>query len=138
MSDQRVEILGAEPGKQGSNLAHLHDPKTGQYFTLGFPGSERYFDGVKKVHDQGFTGKGGKCAILDTGMMLDHPLIKRNLAESVDLTGEGPDDLNGHGTIVTLLALLTAPDSTLLNIKVAGSDGFGDEENLIRGMEIAV
>jgi subtilisin family serine protease len=138
MSEQTVEIFGAEPGKKGALLNRFHDPKTGQYFALSYPKGDPFFAGVAKVHAMGFTGKGTTCAMLDTGMMLQHPMIKRNLQESIDLTGEGAEDLNGHGTSTTMKLLLTAPDTTLVNIKVVGADGRGEEKNLVRGIEVAV
>lgn len=137
MSAARVEILGTEPGKKGVLLDRLRDAKTGQYFAPSFP-DHPVFDDIRKLQQQGTSGRGAKCAILDTGMMLGHPWIRRTLEESIDLTGEGPEDSNGHGTLVTLIYLLTAPGSALLNVKIARADGRGEEKDLIRGMEIAV
>lgn len=71
-------------------------------------------------------------AIVDTGVLPDHPFIKNLLIESIDFTGEGIADLNGHGTIVTLLAIL--PTTPIINVKVVSADGKGSPESLINGL----
>ncbi|MDM8551505.1 S8 family serine peptidase [Desulfobacterales bacterium HSG2] len=74
--------------------------------------------------------------ILDTGFMHDHPRLQGCIEQSVDFTGEGVEDLNGHGTVCALLVRensLFKP--RMLNIKVVESDGRGSPENLIKGIE---
>ena len=79
-------------------------------------------------------------AVLDTGYMTKHPLLQDNVEETVDLTGEGIEDRNGHGSVCALLTLrLTSriPNNfqpRLLIVKVAGKDGRGSPENLIKGL----
>lgn len=80
-------------------------------------------------------------AILDTGYMTEHPLLQGIVEETIDLTGEGIEDQNGHGSVCALLSLGTTshiPNNfkpRLLIIKVAGKDGRGSPENLIKGLQ---
>lgn len=79
-------------------------------------------------------------AVLDTGYMTEHPLLLDSVEEAVDFTGEGIEDRNGHGTVCALLALGTTSripvyhKLRLLIVKVAGEDGKGSSENLIKGL----
>lgn len=79
-------------------------------------------------------------AVLDTGYMTEHPLLRDIVEDTVDFTGEGIEDQNGHGTACALLTLgLTSNipaiySPRLLIIKVAGRDGRGSPENLIKGL----
>ena len=80
-------------------------------------------------------------AVLDTGYMAEHPLLKNTVEDTIDFTGEGIEDQNGHGSICALLALGTTsriPSNfipRLLIVKVADKDGKGSSENLIRGLQ---
>jgi thermitase len=73
-------------------------------------------------------------AVLDTGIDSHHPDLAGKIAASVNFTGSPTaDDINGHGTHVAgIIAAGTnngigiagiAPDSRLLNVKVAEDDG---------------
>nr|WP_258545112.1 S8 family serine peptidase [Micromonospora provocatoris] len=49
----------------------------------------------------GYTGKGVRVAVLDTGVDLTHPDLAGKVAESRNFTEEAnPDDIVGHGTHV--------------------------------------
>lgn len=55
--------------------------------------------GIEELHKKGFTGKGVKVGIIDSGCDLSHPDLK--IASSQDFTGSGtPEDSSGHGTHV--------------------------------------
>jgi tetratricopeptide (TPR) repeat protein len=80
-------------------------------------------------------------AILDTGILHNHPLLKNEHIKDIDFTGEGPEDLNGHGTVMFLLLLsqrLVGENFVLLNVKVLDKDNSGDPENIKKGMTWAV
>lgn len=62
-------------------------------------------------------------AVLDTGILQEHPILAPRLKESMDFTGEGAEDRNGHGTSVAMIAVFTAPNMWLLNVKVQTDDG---------------
>lgn len=77
-------------------------------------------------------------AVVDTGMDLTHPWIAATLVESVDFTGQGEADRNGHGTWVTVEFLHVSPMPVgLLNVKALGDDGTGTPDALARGIQWA-
>ena len=128
-----VRILSGSPGKTGAYLNILYQPDTDTYFApLGLLGNSA----SRQLTE--YTGPAVRVAIVDTGLMLEHPLIKPALEESVDFTGEGPEDLNGHGTIVALIVHLKNPRVRFFNVKIADAKGRGTKEDLIKGIEWAV
>jgi subtilisin family serine protease len=48
----------------------------------------------------GYTGKGVKVAVVDTGIDASHPDFAGRILKTVDFTGQGVDDIDGHGTHV--------------------------------------
>ncbi|MDX2549757.1 S8 family peptidase [Streptomyces stelliscabiei] len=105
--------------------------------------------GAPKAWKAGFDGKGVTIAVLDTGVDATHPDLKgqvkaaKNFSTSPDTT-----DKYGHGTHVASIAAGTgagsrgryrgvAPRAKLLNGKVLGDEGFGDDSGIVAGMEWA-
>jgi tetratricopeptide (TPR) repeat protein len=135
MGRKDVVILSGAPKGEKNLLRSLFDPHSKTYFVPEIPKDE--FDEYaeergKKRHDV-------KVAILDTGVMFNHPWIKPSLEKSVDFTGEGPEDEVGHGTLCALLLLGgIKPYIRLLNIKVVGADSRGSEQDLIKGIDWAI
>jgi membrane-anchored mycosin MYCP len=86
------------------------------------------------------TDDGVTVAVIDTGVMRHHPLIEPRLRRDFDLTGEGPEDIDGHGTAVAIIAILQAPMLQLLNLKVwaKGASFEEDVRRLADGIHIAV
>jgi subtilisin family serine protease len=64
--------------------------------------------GATKVWELGITGKGVDVAVIDTGINDEHPALV--VTKEIDYTGEGTDDLNGHGTHVA--GTIASTDST--------------------------
>ncbi|NLS41755.1 peptidase S8 [Bacillus subtilis] len=113
--------------------------------------------GANDAWDLGYTGKGVKVAIIDTGVEYNHPDLKKNFGQYkgydfVDNdydpketpTGDPRGGATDHGTHVagTVAANGTikgvAPDATLLAYRVLGPGGSGTSENVIAGVERAV
>ncbi|MEV4212688.1 S8 family peptidase [Micromonospora sp. NPDC049662] len=98
----------------------------------------------------GYTGKGARVAVLDTGADFSHPDLAGRVVERADFTAEGGDavDHNGHGTHVASTIAGTgaashgqrrgvAPDAQLVIGKVLDDHGSGEDSGIILGMEWA-
>ncbi|MET8942074.1 S8 family serine peptidase [Streptomyces sp. NPDC004542] len=122
-----------------------------------------WLDGVRKASDDtsgpqigaptawaaGYTGKGVKIAVLDTGVDTTHPDLKDQVIESKNFSAAADTtDHFGHGTHVASIAAGTgakskgkykgvAPDAKVLNGKVLDDSGFGDDSGILAGMEWA-
>ncbi|WP_086770933.1 S8 family peptidase [Streptomyces bobili] len=106
--------------------------------------------GANEAWAAGYTGKGVKVAVLDTGIDVDHP----DLAGLIDGTtsfvpGESVTDVNGHGTHVAGTIVGSgaasggdnkgvAPGADLLVGKVlGGAEGYGQDSWVMAGMQWA-
>jgi len=96
-----------------------------------------------KVWETGITGKNVDVAVLDTGIHDEHPSL--TIEKEVDFTGEGTDDLHGHGTHVAGIIASTDPiyrgvayGADLFNVKVLNKDGSGYGSDVIKGIEWSV
>ncbi|MHB9859472.1 S8 family peptidase [Streptomyces sp. YIM S03343] len=97
----------------------------------------------------GYTGKGVKIAVLDTGVDADHQDLKSQVIESKNFsTAIDATDHFGHGTHVASIAAGTgaksggkykgvAPGAKILNGKVLDDSGSGDDSGILAGMEWA-
>ncbi|MBM7489171.1 hypothetical protein JOD64_000393 [Micromonospora luteifusca] len=98
----------------------------------------------------GYTGKGVRVAVLDSGADFTHPDLVGRVADRADFTAEGGDavDHNGHGTHVASTIAGTgaaahgqrrgvAPEAKLVIGKVLDDHGSGEDSGIIAGMEWA-
>jgi len=99
-----------------------------------------------EAHQSGYTGKGVKVAVLDTGISPSAEIRVRGGVSFVDNEASHADT-NGHGTHVagTLAALDddkgllgVAPDVELYAVKVLDKTGKGYYSNVIEGLEWAI
>lgn len=106
--------------------------------------------GAPTAWKAGYTGKGVKVAVLDTGIDATHPDLKGRILKARNFTGSGSaDDRQGHGTHVASTIVGSgvksggkykgvAPGAELLVGKVLDDTGFGDDSDIIAGMQWAV
>ena len=98
----------------------------------------------------GYTGKGARVAVLDTGVDPTHPDLAGQIAETRDFTVDGGDAVDhfGHGTHVASTIAGTgaasggerkgvAPGAQLVIGKVLDDNGEGSDSTVIAGMEWA-
>src|SRR5438270_10178930 len=112
----------------------------------------------------GYRGAGATIAVVDTGVDLSHPDLQAHLVPGADLDpgnpGDattpstpkggvcpGPQDENGHGTHVAGIAAAvtnngigvagTAPDASIMPVRVLDASGSGDDQTVIDGIKYA-
>ncbi|MDR7385360.1 S8 family serine peptidase [Promicromonospora iranensis] len=105
--------------------------------------------GAPEAWESGFTGKGVKVAVLDTGIDETHPDLDEAVVATKDFSGgENVIDRDGHGTHVAATVAGSgeasdgdnsgmAPGADLIIGKVLGDDGSGEISTIIEGMEWA-
>ncbi|MBS4192089.1 S8 family serine peptidase [Bacillus sp. FJAT-49705] len=115
------------------------------------------FIGAKEAWETGYTGKGVKVAVIDTGVDYTHPDLKNAFGsykgwDFVDNDndpqetpiGDPRGDATTHGSHVAGTVAANglikgvAPDATLLGYRVLGPGGRGTSANVIAGIEKAV
>ena len=91
-------------------------------------------------------GRDIKVAVLDTGIDTDHPDLKDAIIETKDFSGDGIEDVDGHGTHTagTVAARINgaglvgvAPESQLLIGKVFTNNGDGNYDMLVNAIRWA-
>ncbi|MEU0598891.1 S8 family serine peptidase [Streptomyces sp. NPDC006393] len=106
--------------------------------------------GAPEAWAAGYTGKGAKVAVLDTGVDADHPDLKDRIDGTASFVpGEAITDVNGHGTHVAGTIVGSgaasggeykgvAPDADLFVGKVlGGTEGYGQDSWVVAGMQWA-
>lgn len=99
------------------------------------------------VNPPPFTNRSTTVAVIDSGVIADHPQLKGLIAEQQDFMGEGPEDRIGHGTVVAILVRLPTasvppelrhlPPPRFIIAKVANADGSIVKQQLISAIEWA-
>jgi hypothetical protein len=125
-----VELLDLQGDSTSDERQALFDPATQTYFFPTTP--EMRVDPSLLLTDP--QGDAIATAFLDSGVMTAHPVISHRLRSSIDFTGEGIEDLNGHGTMVALLSYTQNTSHAIVNVKVLNKSGFGRQDWLVKGL----
>ncbi|MDQ0177153.1 S8 family peptidase [Bacillus chungangensis] len=100
-----------------------------------------------KALQSGYTGKGVKIAIIDTGVNDQHPDL--HIAGGVSFIGDRTSytDVFGHGTHVAgIIGALNndigivgiAPEASIYAVRALDDNGFGNQTNVIAGIDWAI
>lgn len=117
------------------DMRRLYDPDSGTEMML--EPTPRWVTQAQAAGGLAAGSQKSRVAIIDSGVLLEHPLIRMCLEPggAVDFTGEGPGDRYGHGTVTALLVLSTSTEPVaLLSGKVVTGHGGADVRNLVRGI----
>jgi hypothetical protein len=138
-------VMGTIFDAEIRTIDDLWDRRTGEFYV---PAAEAF--APRKADAERRNLRHGTCqgpdadarvAVLDTGVLPEHPWLKDRIVELIDLTGEGIEDRNGHGTAVALLMVgppeLQLP-GCLVVVKVADRHGRVEEATLREGIRAAV
>lgn len=123
MSVEEATVFAGPNGPCGGLLASLRDDQG------------RWVHPVLEDNAEGLTGKGMTAAVIDTGVVLDHPRLAGSVIDRVDFTGEGAGDHCGHGTVVALILLAQAPDSRLIDVKALRRNGRAEPALLVAALD---
>lgn len=99
---------------------------------------------ARTMWNKGYTGKGVKIAILDTGCDVNHDELKDkiiggyNFTHNDDYNPEVYNDYNGHGTHVAGIISSVAKDSQLLILKVLDEKGNGGYNEIVNAINYAI
>ncbi len=106
--------------------------------------------GIPAVWDLGYTGKGVKVALIDTGIDTSHPDLKGKVVQWKDFVNgkDDPYDDFGHGThcagIIGGTGVASdgkyrgiAPEVQFIGVKVLGKNGGGELSAILKGIEYA-
>ena len=124
MPDDVVEVLGVGPG----------GPCAGLLESLRTPDGA-WLHPTTQPHIPGVTGESVTTAIIDTGLSVEHPRLRRAVTARVDLTAEGEGDECGHGTVVALILLAWTPDAKLIDVKALGRGAKATAERLVEALD---
>jgi len=105
---------------------------------------------IQRAQEQDVTGAGIRVAVLDTGFFAAHPdFTSRRVVSESFISGEGPEDVHGHGTHCIGSACGpwdakagpgygVASGVEIFSAKVLGEDGSGSDTSILAGIDWAL
>jgi len=123
---RKQKLIGLALSNDFSNAYGFGIPKLGPLLDKDQSPSEwtgANMMGAESFWKKGFTGKGIKVAIVDTGIDVNHPFFKDSVVGGYTPFNKGtsPEDYqdhHGHGTHVAGIVRQVAPDAQLLAVRV--------------------
>lgn len=123
-------------------IEHLYDASSGKYFVPWPQDAAQRLSLLRADPDawraaieaktEAELAPGIITAIIDTGVLSGHPLLAPRLVGARDFTGEGVEDVNGHGSHIGVLLALDNPLSRILSAKVFGEEMVPYEQQVQR------
>jgi subtilisin family serine protease len=95
-----AKVAAADPLPLG---VLMDGPKEGSVSLVDNKGNWIGVDGIPVAH-KSIEERSVTVAIIDSGILVDHPQLKGLVTLTQDFTGEGIRDRIGHGTVVAILA----------------------------------
>ena len=112
------------------------------YFHLDVPEAVVRLLNVAPIHQAGFTGKGVRIVMVDSGFAHAHPFFALHKYESAITLAPGAThrdaDANGHGTGESANIFAIAPDATFIGVKVDNDDDPRAGASLLEGFQEAL
>ena len=93
------------------------------------------YDELRSMMVPPLYGSGFTIAIIDTGIRETHERIGGRVVYSKNYTSDTMRDGFNHGTGVCGLAIATAPEANILNLKVMDDNGNGTEEEVVMAID---
>jgi len=151
MHGMEYKVVGLEKHKDGPSIAQFYNEENREYLfpiilnniqSLEFSFANLNYDFSQNDLN---SSEALKVGIIDSGILPEHPMFKSYIKNTIDFTGEGIKDRNGHGCSVTFLFLHNLLNSRkafngqmnihLFVAKVLDENCEGTEENLIKAID---
>ncbi len=117
-------------------------PPNVKYFHLAVPGDVAIMLNAARVHRQGYTGKGVRVAMIDTGFAHSHPYFREMGYNSSIILAPGANhkelDNGGHGTGESANVFAIAPDVSFIGIKLNNEDDPYQSASILEGFQEAL
>lgn len=93
------------------------------------------YNELKDIFDPPLYGEGINVAVVGTGILETHVQVDGRVVYRKNYTSDPMADTFDHDTACAALVLAVAPRCNILNLKVIGSSGEGDEESVVMAIE---
>ena len=117
-------------------------PPPVDYHSLRVPGDVSLLINSSKIHRAGFTGRGVRVAMIDSGFAHGHPYFQEMGYNSSVILAPGAthkdQDGNGHGTGESANIFAIAPDVTFIGVKLDNEDGSSAGASILEGFQEAL
>jgi subtilisin family serine protease len=117
-------------------------PPQVDYHSLRVPGDVSLLINSSKVHRAGYTGRGIRVAMIDSGFAHGHPYFQEMGYNSSVVLAPGAthkdQDGNGHGTGESANIFAIAPDVTFIGVKLDNEDDPYASASILEGFQEAL